>query len=127
VVSYTADTTHHATSTRPDLQCCCQQQWNSLGTASYQHSEMALPVHILVIGNPEAPELQALESKLPERAVLLGIGKNDPTPLSTRRVARTAPLLSFLHVEMLRAVICNSEFCPMSLGWLPKGRQAFVA
>lgn len=32
------------------------------------------PVAVLVIGNPEAPELQALGPKMPAGAVLLGIG-----------------------------------------------------
>jgi hypothetical protein len=32
------------------------------------------PVVVLVIGNPEAPELQALKQKVPNGAVLLGVG-----------------------------------------------------
>lgn len=31
-------------------------------------------MHVLVIGNPEAPELQAVQQKLPAGAVLVGIG-----------------------------------------------------
>lgn len=34
------------------------------------------PVVVLVIGNPEAPELQALQQKVPSGAVLLGIGES---------------------------------------------------
>lgn len=33
-------------------------------------------VDVLVIGNPEAPELQGLEAKLPQGSTLVGIGEH---------------------------------------------------
>ena len=44
-------------------------------TSGRDSSRTARTVNLLVIGNPEAPELQALKAKLPAGAVLLGIGE----------------------------------------------------
>jgi hypothetical protein len=43
-------------------------------TSGRSNGSHSTPVIVLVIGNPEAPELQALKQKMPAGAVLLAIG-----------------------------------------------------
>lgn len=46
----------------------------AVSTSGRSNGSHNKPVIVLVIGNPEAPELQALKQKVPAGAVLLGIG-----------------------------------------------------
>lgn len=78
------------------------------------------PVRVLVIGNPEAPELQNLEQRLPQGALLMGIGGSTGHKAQQRvqreQSSRSNPRPSSFAVLSVHTCTARTDCTPHTTG-----------